>query len=1236
VVGPNGSGKSNVIDALLFVFGYRAAKMRQAKLGQLIHRSESYPDLKECKVEVHFHEIHHFLNAPSNVDEPPIPGTNIVVSRTAFANHQSRYHINEKSASYADVTTLLKGKGVDLDHQRFLILQGEVENIAQMKPKAANEHDEGFLEYLEDIIGTNQYKTPIEDAVTKLDHLVENRNEKLARVKLIEQELNRLKPARDEALQYISMERDLHISKARLAKSKLFKLTASLKLATDSKLEAEERSKQLNEEHNVENVEAHLAALEVKLKIAIEEQDRRKGITSKFEKSLVQLTNEDVKEREQKKGIKRKIEKLKKSLEKAEHQIADQMKWEENYGADASKARKELESLEAESSEIQGKLDMMETDLRIKTRDVQLELDKVNKELRPWVQQIEQKQTTLEVLEEEKKSLLEDSERKKSKKVKLSHLIGELEEGYNNLQQGIQNRSKEKAAKKKSVSDLEGKLRHLREQQEHARSEAQQTQNKVQDAKLLLLNARSKGDVLSSLRAHRSSKWPGLYDRLGNLGAIDSQYDIAVSTAVGALDWIVVDSVKTGEKCVDFLRNNNLGRANFLCLDKLPHYNMSPISTPENTPRLFDLVQLRDQDEQFRNGFYHAMRDTLVANDLDHARRIAFAGRRWRVVTLQGQLIDSSGTMSGGGNSNSRGRMKIAGKGKEACATWEGDETVSQETVSQLEKHRDTARVRLTSFSKEIHDLENLLDTERRQLADLNKQALHDKLELEQIQVRMKEAMESIASLSNSSLDRDENRLTEIEKQITSETKKMEECKRNITKLEATVLTLQAKIDEAGGIQYKALKSRSTDLASQLEQLSRTATKAEVQRKQAEKQAALATKQMQEYQHDVVEMQNALEMHSENIDSLTKRALDVTMQLETAKASEIEIEEEVTQIGSDIKEHEELVSKFGKERAELHALIEQLGSTIKDLHSGVKQWQIKVDEAHLALETLRKENKLQLLETDKKTPESEEPILEDDSDAPYDVNEDELATKIKDLTKQLSNTQVNLSILNDCQLREAEHKERSNDLAAIEAEREAHKALTDQLKRTRLNRFLAGFSDISARLKDMYSLITSGGNAELELVDSMDPFAEGIIFSVMPPKKSWKQIANLSGGERTLASLALVFALHAFRPTPVYVLDEIDAALDFRNVSIIANYVKEQSMGPHAAQFIIISLRHNMFELADRLVGVYKTQNCTKSIAIDPNAVASAILTRASAVTPVNKHAEDSHDRPDESSLAPR
>ncbi len=117
-------------------------------------------------------------------------------------------------------------------------------------------------------------------------------------------------------------------------------------------------------------------------------------------------------------------------------------------------------------------------------------------------------------------------------------------------------------------------------------------------------------------------------------------------------------------------------------------------------------------------------------------------------------------------------------------------------------------------------------------------------------------------------------------------------------------------------------------------------------------------------------------------------------------------------------------------------------------------------------------------------------------------------------------------------------------------------------------------------------------------MDALDPFTDGVSFSVRPPKKSWKEISKLSGGEKTLSSLSLVFALHSYRPTPVYFMDEIDAALDYKNVAVVGNYIKQKTRD---AQFIIISLRNNMFELADKLVGVYKVDDMTRAVGLVPS-----------------------------------
>merc|ERR1712129_677811 len=214
-----------------------------------------------------------------------------------------------------------------------------------------------------------------------------------------------------------------------------------------------------------------------------------------------------------------------------------------------------------------------------------------------------------------------------------------------------------------------------------------------------------------------------------------------------------------------------------------------------------------------------------------------------------------------------------------------------------------------------------------------------------------------------------------------------------------------------------------------------------------------------------------------------------------------------------------------------------------------------------------------------------------------DINLSEIDAEIAEIRSSLSSSAVNMGAIEAYRKKDIEYMNRLQDLQTCKKNRDDVRSEFEQCKTARFDSFMHGFSQITKKLKEMYRMLTCGGDAELELVDSIDPFSEGVQFSVRPPKKSWKNISNLSGGEKTLSSMALVFALHHFKPTPLYVMDEIDAALVFKNVSIVANYIHQRTKN---AQFVIISLRNNMFELANRLVGIYKTNNASKSITIDP------------------------------------
>jgi structural maintenance of chromosome 4 len=191
--------------------------------------------------------------------------------------------------------------------------------------------------------------------------------------------------------------------------------------------------------------------------------------------------------------------------------------------------------------------------------------------------------------------------------------------------------------------------------------------------------------------------------RLGSLGTIPDKYDIAVSTACGALNNLVVDTVEQGQACIEYLRRQNIGRASFLVLEKLSQTSgLEKIATPENVPRLFDLIT--PGDPRFAPAFFKGVGNTLVADDLDQANRIAFGGqRRWRVVTLAGQLIDSSGAMSGGGSQVSKGGMssKFA-KGVVNPQVLKAYEKESEDTARELEAALQT----LKAIEAEVDELQ--------------------------------------------------------------------------------------------------------------------------------------------------------------------------------------------------------------------------------------------------------------------------------------------------------------------------------------------------------------------------------------------------------------------------------------------------------------------------------------------------------------------------------------------------
>ena len=212
----------------------------------------------------------------------------------------------------------------------------------------------------------------------------------------------------------------------------------------------------------------------------------------------------------------------------------------------------------------------------------------------------------------------------------------------------------------------------------------------------------------------------------------------------------------------------------------------------------------------------------------------------------------------------------------------------------------------------------------------------------------------------------------------------------------------------------------------------------------------------------------------------------------------------------------------------------------------------------------------------------------------------EIRGQAQAIRSELERASPNIQIIHEYKSKNSDYEQKEKLLKDCETFIQTKRDDLNKLKRARHDEFMEGFNFISQEVKNMYRLITNGGDAELEIKDSLDPFAEGVLFQVRPFKKSWKHMSKLSGGEKTLSSLSLIFALHLFKPSPLYCMDEIDAALDYKNVAIVGKYIREKAKN---CQFLIISLRNNMFDLAQKMVGIYKVFDITETLTINPRVI---------------------------------
>lgn len=527
-----------------------------------------------------------------------------------------------------------------------------------MKPKAQTEHEEGLLEYLEDIIGTNKYIEQIENAGKLVDSANDMCAEKLVRVKAAEREVSALEKDKKAAENYIRLDNQLIVQKAECCQ--IVRYQAQQQAAKISAKLEQVRERLASETATNDAKSAEAREFEERLRQKANELVDLEKKAASCTQQLSSLEKQDVKLQETRKHLKTKLKALQKAL-------ADDSKTRSNVQHEIAELDHEMQVLDASIKEISANLTAAEAELASvteslqgKTGELQAQLETLQKQMAPWTEKIRQEQDAFEgaVL-----ALTAHERKQRANECELVESTSRLAA----LKQELEATRQARTGLLKQQSEFCNQIAHY--QQEIAAGDrvlaevntsVTTIQSTLAEANETLRQSNSGNAVLTALMKEAvSGRIKGVYGRLGDLGIIDSKYDIAISTACSSLNFIVVDTTTTGQKCVEFLRKSGLGRASFIILDKMRPAEMKPSYLPPGATRLFDLVKVKE--ETFLPAFYFALNDTLVAENMEQARKLAYGERRrFRVVTLDGKLLDTSGTMSGGGAQLQQGGMKAS------------------------------------------------------------------------------------------------------------------------------------------------------------------------------------------------------------------------------------------------------------------------------------------------------------------------------------------------------------------------------------------------------------------------------------------------------------------------------------------------------------------------------------------------------------------------------------------------
>ncbi|ARI77506.1 chromosome segregation protein SMC [Halobacillus mangrovi] len=1136
VVGPNGSGKSNITDAIRWVLGEQSARsLRGTKMEDIIFAgSDSRSPLNMAEVT---------LTLDNKDQTLPLDYQEVSVTRRVFRSGESEFYINNQACRLKDIVDLFMDSG--LGREAFSIIsQGKVEEILSSK---AEERRSIF----EEAAGVLKYKQRKKKAEYKLAETQENLNRVEDIIYEIDGQLEPLKEQAAVARDYLEKKEDLK------------QVEISL-LVTQIEQLHEEWQQLLADLEVVKRQEKELhAKIDIKETSVEEQRDNMQALDESIEdlqETLLVLTRE-LENLEGKKELMK---------ERHKHYEENKSKLEQEY-EDLSKRWQQLKQVAKEESE-----KLAET--KDKRKHTKHELHQTNDALSKDIQMIEDK---IEDLKSDYIDLLNDQAAKRNEKQLLDKQLSQisykkdhqvdkfkdLREERHQLEMTLQQLKEELQLISSERTEREEQLKQLQQNLNSNAESYQDWQEKLYKGYQYLEKMRSKKEMLEDMKEDFSGYFQGVREILkarqrgqlqGVEGAVLELIDIpnnlltAIETALGAqAQHIVVKDEMTGRQAIHWLKSNHKGRATFLPLTAIQPrsiYGQAAAGLQEKNGFVGIAVDLVEFDSAYQKAIQHLLGHIVIAETLEDANAIArFLNRKYRVVTLDGDVVNPGGSMSGGGQK----------KSNQSLFTREKELQDISSKIQEFDVKTKDVEEKVKTLKRTITEQQRKVDELEQELTDVKTNEYEKQSNVREYQLKLDHLNDQLQLFDQDQAQYDKDRsqageqLQQLDKDLAKLGEELESVQQQISEL--TEAKDRQKLD------VENLQKRKNELQIQL------AEQDSAVRNQQEK-ADRYSEELAGINHSLEENRKAYKQLIELVDSnqteeeLVEAINETKQRKETTSALIQDRRKERNQYGQEIQEAERIL----KEQKRNHQ------NFIQD----IQQKEVKANRLDVELENMLNYLQEEYVTTFERA-KSEYPPVDDIEQS---------STRVKLIKRSIEELgTVNLGAIDEYDRIVERYdflKGQQDDL--LEAKQTLHTVI-NEMDGEMDRRFTDTFTKIRNEFGEVFRDLFGGGKADLQLTEPENMLETGVDIVAQPPGKKLQNLSLLSGGERALTAIALLFSILRVRPVPFCVLDEVEAALDEANVDRFARFLKEFSA---KTQFIVITHRKGTMEESDVLYGV--------------------------------------------------